>query len=97
MPPFGGFTLTYLRIELTRRLRNRRTLFFTIAFPVVMYVIIGIPLRDEPCIVALDGEREIELFRPGHGLEIVFNPNGPNVVNIPAAIRAGAIAGAFND
>lgn len=47
VPPFGGFTLTYLRIELTRRLRNRRTLFFTIAFPVVMYVIIGIPLRDE--------------------------------------------------
>ncbi len=47
VPPFRGFTLTYLRIELTRRLRNRRTLFFTIAFPVVMYVIIGLPLRDE--------------------------------------------------
>jgi ABC-2 type transport system permease protein len=47
VPPLGGFNLTYLGIELTRRLRNRRTLFFTIAFPVVMYVIIGIPLRDE--------------------------------------------------
>jgi predicted polyphosphate/ATP-dependent NAD kinase len=56
-----------------------------------------VPLRDEACIVALDGEREIELFRPGHGLEIRFNPQGPNVVDIPAAIRAGATAGAFND
>ena len=47
VPPLGGFNLTYLGIELKRRLRNRRTLFFTIAFPVVMYVIIGLPLRDE--------------------------------------------------
>ena len=46
-PPLGGFNLTYLGIELKRRLRNRRTLFFTIAFPVVMYVIIGLRLRDE--------------------------------------------------
>ena len=56
-----------------------------------------IPLRDEPCIVALDGEREIELFRPGHGLAITFNPHGPRIINIPAAIRAGALAGVFND
>ncbi|WP_440710883.1 ABC transporter permease [Herbiconiux sp. YIM B11900] len=47
VPPFGGFTLTYLGIELKRRLRNRRTLIFTIAFPVVMFVIIGLPLGDE--------------------------------------------------
>jgi len=47
VPPFGGFNLTYLGIELTRRLRNRRTLFFTVAFPIVMYVLIGLPLRDE--------------------------------------------------
>ena len=33
VPPLGGFNLTYLGIELKRRLRNRRTLFFTIAFP----------------------------------------------------------------
>ena len=44
VPPFGGFNLTYLGIELKRRLRNRRTLIFTIAFPVVMFVIIGLPL-----------------------------------------------------
>ncbi|WP_291054309.1 ABC transporter permease [Herbiconiux sp.] len=48
VPPFGGFNLTYLGIELKRRLRNRRTLIFTIAFPVVMFVIIGLPLGDQP-------------------------------------------------
>lgn len=48
VPPFGGFTLTYLGIELKRKLRNRRTLIFTVAFPVVMFLIIGYPLRDEP-------------------------------------------------
>jgi len=47
VPPLGGFHLTYLGIELKRRLRNRRTLFFTVAFPVVMFVLIGLPLRDE--------------------------------------------------
>jgi len=46
VPPFGGFNLTYLAIELKRKLRNRRTLVFTIAFPIVMFVIIGLPLRD---------------------------------------------------
>jgi len=47
VPPFGGFNLTYLGIELKRKLRNRRTLIFTVAFPVVMFVIIGLPLRDQ--------------------------------------------------
>lgn len=47
VPPLDGFNLTYLGIELKRRLRNRRTLFFTVAFPVVMFVLIGLPLRDE--------------------------------------------------
>lgn len=46
VPPFGGFNLTYLGIELKRKLRNRRTMIFTIAFPIVMFVIIGLPLRD---------------------------------------------------
>ena len=47
VPPFGGFNLTYLGIELKRKLRNRRTMIFTIAFPVIMFVIIGLPLRDQ--------------------------------------------------
>jgi ABC-2 type transport system permease protein len=47
VPPFGGFNLTYLGIELKRKLRNRRTMIFTIAFPVIMFVIIGLPMRDQ--------------------------------------------------
>ena len=41
VPPFGGFNLTLLSIEIKRRFRNRRTLFFTIAFPVIMFVAVG--------------------------------------------------------
>lgn len=41
VPPMGGFNLTYLRIELARKLRNRRGLIFTVAFPVIMFLIIG--------------------------------------------------------
>ena len=47
-PVLGGFTLTYLRIELVRKLRNPRALFFTVAFPVLMFFIIGYQMLDEP-------------------------------------------------
>lgn len=47
VPPMGGFNLTYLRIELMRKLRGRRTLVFIVAFPIVMFVLIGLPLRDQ--------------------------------------------------
>lgn len=46
--PFGGFNLTYLRVELLRKLRNRRTLIFTIVFPIALYIIIGVPQVDTP-------------------------------------------------
>jgi ABC-2 type transport system permease protein len=53
VPAFGGFTLTYLRIELMRKLRNPRSLLFTVAFPVLMFFIVGfqtldVPLTDTP-------------------------------------------------
>ncbi|MDR7110473.1 ABC-2 type transport system permease protein [Microbacterium trichothecenolyticum] len=48
VPPLGGFSLTYLGIELKRKLRGRRILLFIVAFPIVMFVIIGLPLRDQP-------------------------------------------------
>jgi ABC-2 type transport system permease protein len=35
--PLGGFNLTALRLEITRVLRNRRTLFFIIVFPSVFF------------------------------------------------------------
>jgi ABC-2 type transport system permease protein len=41
VPPFGGFNLTMLGIELRRMVRNRRTVFFTLVMPVLLYLIIG--------------------------------------------------------
>ncbi|PPG67588.1 hypothetical protein C5C31_09310 [Rathayibacter rathayi] len=47
-PALGGFTATGLRIEVARRLRNKRTLFFTLLFPVLMFLIVGYRMRDVP-------------------------------------------------
>ena len=41
VPPMGGFNLTVLRIELTRMLRNRRTVIFTLVLPALLYLMIG--------------------------------------------------------
>ena len=41
VPPLGGFNTTVLRIELTRMLRNRRTLFFALVFPAGLFFAIG--------------------------------------------------------
>jgi len=41
VPPFGGFNLTLLRIELRRMLRNRRTVIFTLIFPAALFFAIG--------------------------------------------------------
>jgi len=54
-----------------------------------------VELDASPCTVALDGEREFEIMRQGHRLEVRLVPNGPNVVDVDEAIRAGAEAGAF--
>jgi ABC-2 type transport system permease protein len=45
---FGGFNFTYLSLELLRRIRNPRALFFTLLFPVLMYYIVGYKLLNEP-------------------------------------------------
>jgi ABC-2 type transport system permease protein len=45
-PRLGGFNRTFLQIELKRRLANRRTLIFTLALPVAMYLMIGYPQAD---------------------------------------------------
>ena len=41
VPPWGGFNLTALRIELTRMVRNRRTVIFTLVLPAALYLMIG--------------------------------------------------------
>jgi ABC-2 type transport system permease protein len=47
-PVLGGFTPAYLRLELVRKLRNPRGLFFTVAFPVLMFFIVGYQMLDVP-------------------------------------------------
>ena len=40
VPPFGGFNLTVLGIELRRMLRNRRTVIFTLVFPAALFLVV---------------------------------------------------------
>ncbi len=47
-PLLGGFNLEFLLIEFKRRLRNRRTLIFTIVMPVALFLIVGLPLKAIP-------------------------------------------------
>jgi len=41
VPPMGGFSLTLLRLELSRMLRNRRTVVFTLILPVALVLTVG--------------------------------------------------------
>ena len=41
MPPLGGLNATLVRIELTRMLRNRRTIIFALVFPAAMFFVFG--------------------------------------------------------
>jgi ABC-2 type transport system permease protein len=40
-PPMGGFNLTILRLEVRRLLRNRRTMIFAMALPVIFFLGFG--------------------------------------------------------
>jgi ABC-2 type transport system permease protein len=46
-PPLGGFTVTYLLLEIRRVLRNRRTLVFTLIMPAVFFLLFGLPHKGE--------------------------------------------------
>jgi predicted polyphosphate/ATP-dependent NAD kinase len=52
-------------------------------------------LKAGPCTVALDGEREIALHDPRNHLAVRLDPGGPRVIDIDAALRAGAASGAL--
>jgi ABC-2 type transport system permease protein len=41
VPPLGGFSLTFLRLEVRRLLRNRRTLIFTLVLPPAFFFLFG--------------------------------------------------------
>jgi predicted polyphosphate/ATP-dependent NAD kinase len=50
--------------------------------------------RERPCVLAVDGERELAL-RAGAALRLRLNPAGPRVVDPRAAIAVAARAGVF--
>ena len=50
--------------------------------------------HEHPCVLALDGEREIEL-RQGATVRLKLNPNGPRVIDARKAIDIAARAGVF--
>jgi ABC-2 type transport system permease protein len=41
VPPLGGFSLTFLRLEIRRLLRNRRTMVFTLVMPPAFFLLFG--------------------------------------------------------
>ena len=41
VPPLGGFSLAFLRIELKRLLRNRRAIIFTLVMPSAFFLLFG--------------------------------------------------------
>lgn len=41
-PPYGGFSVAILALEIRRRLRNRRTVMFALVLPVIFFLIFGL-------------------------------------------------------
>jgi hypothetical protein len=52
-------------------------------------------LSGGPCTIALDGEREIEIQNPHTHISVRLDPRGPRIIDVEAALAAGAAAGAF--
>ncbi len=53
----------------------------------------AVSLQPGRCTVALDGEREIEIRDPAARIVVRLDPRGPRVVDVEAALNAGAAAG----
>jgi predicted polyphosphate/ATP-dependent NAD kinase len=51
-------------------------------------------VEHAPAVLALDGEREV-IVHPGDRVEIHLTQNGPQVVNVEAALQAASQAGVF--
>jgi predicted polyphosphate/ATP-dependent NAD kinase len=54
-----------------------------------------ITLAPGPCTLAFDGEREMEIHDAKTRLAVRLEPKGPRVVDVDAALAAGAAAGVF--
>jgi len=48
VPPFGGFNLTALTLEVRRMLRNRRTLMFVVVMPTVFFFLFSNSAKSRP-------------------------------------------------
>ncbi|WP_326561881.1 ABC transporter permease [Micromonospora sp. NBC_01796] len=46
-PALGGFTPTFLLLEIRRVLRNRRTMIFILVMPAVFFLLFGLPQRGQ--------------------------------------------------
>jgi hypothetical protein len=55
----------------------------------------AVTFRGGPCTLALDGEREIEIPDSNAHISVRLDPRGPRVIDVDAALAAGAAAGAF--
>lgn len=55
----------------------------------------SVTLQPGPCTIALDGEREIEVRAPSAQIQVRLDPRGPRVVDVDAALTAGAASGVF--
>jgi len=51
-------------------------------------------INESPCVIALDGEREVEV-RPGDQISIRFSNNGPLVVDVPKVMALAQQASLF--
>ncbi len=47
VPPLGGFNLTFLRLEVRRLLRNKRTVMFILIMPLTFFVLFGITQKNQ--------------------------------------------------
>jgi hypothetical protein len=52
------------------------------------------PILHTPCVLALDGEREVPV-RAGEQVEVRLSQDGPHVVNVQAALQAASQTGFF--
>ncbi|MBA2596554.1 MAG: NAD(+)/NADH kinase [Chloroflexia bacterium] len=55
----------------------------------------SVTLGRGPSTIALDGEREIEITDASAAVSVRVDPHGPRVVDVEAALAAGAAAGVF--
>lgn len=83
VPRFGGFNRTFLFLEIRRLLRNRRTIIFALAFPVVFYLAFGLPNRGNS-IGSVNGAAYIMVSLAAYG-SMVANATGAAMVAVERA------------